>query len=83
MLLPEFDKIPPPAVQGRDLRINFITQVKTEPPIFAFFCNFPELIPDSYKRYMENKLRELYPFTGTPISFIFRRKNVKWEERQD
>lgn len=74
-LLPEIAKIPPPNVQGRDLRINYITQVKTAPPVFAFFSNHPELIPDAYKRYLERKLREQYGLAGVPISFIFRRKN--------
>lgn len=73
-LLPEIAKIPPPNVQGRDLRINYITQVKTEPPVFAFFSNHPDLIPDAYKRYLERKLRDQYGFSGVPISFIFRRK---------
>jgi GTP-binding protein len=73
-LLPEIEKIPPPSVQGRDLRINYITQVKVEPPVFAFFSNFPELIPDAYKRYLERKLREQYGYKGVPISFVFRRK---------
>jgi GTP-binding protein len=73
-LLPEIERIPPPAVQGRDLRINYITQVKTEPPVFAFFSNFPDLIPEAYRRYLENKLRELYGYKGVPISFVFRKK---------
>jgi GTP-binding protein len=74
-LLPEIEKVPPPSVQGRDLRINYITQVNTEPPVFAFFSNHPDLIPDAYKRYLENKLREQYGFKGVPVSFIFRKKN--------
>ncbi|HEY6171868.1 MAG TPA: ribosome biogenesis GTPase Der [Candidatus Kapabacteria bacterium] len=73
-LLPEIAKIPPPSVQGRDLRINYITQVKVEPPVFAFFSNYPALIPESYKRYLERKLRERYELKGVPISFIFRKK---------
>jgi GTP-binding protein len=81
IILPELEKIPPPSVGGRDLRINYITQVKTEPPVFALFCNFPQLIPDSYKRFIERTIRSHFDFIGTPISLIFRRKNVdKWEE---
>jgi GTP-binding protein len=79
-LLPEFSKTPPPSVRGLDLRINYITQVGIEPPVFAFFLNQPKLLPDSYKRFMERKLREAFDFDGTPISFVFRRKNVPWEE---
>lgn len=80
-LLPLLEKTPPPAVGGKDLRINFISQIKTEPPGFQFFCNHPHLIPSSYKRFIERKLRELYDFSGTPVSFIFRRKNKSWEDR--
>jgi GTP-binding protein len=75
-LLAEIEKVPPPSIGGRDLRINYITQVNTEPPVFAFFCNHPQLIPDSYKRYIENTLRKMYNFEGTPISFVFRNKHV-------
>ena len=81
-LRPVFDKTPPPAIRGQDLRINYITQVGTEPPVFAFFCNNPKLLPDSYKRFMERSIREKFDFAGTPISFIFRRKNVAWEDRE-
>jgi GTP-binding protein len=80
IFLPELEKTPPPSIQGKDLRINYVTQVKTEPPVFAFFCNQPQLIPDSYKRFMERALRDKFDFEGTPVSFIFRRKNKKWEE---
>ncbi len=79
-LLPVFEKTPPPSVKGKDLRINYITQVKTEPPVFAFFCNHPHLLPDSYKRFMERRLREHFDFSGTPVSFIFRKKNISWED---
>ncbi len=80
IFLPELDRVHPPSIQGKDLRINYITQVKTEPPVFTFFCNQPHLIPESYKRFMERLLREKFDLTGTPVSFIFRRKNKKWEE---
>lgn len=81
VLIPVLDATPPPSVRGYDLRINYITQVNTEPPVFAFFCNQPKLIPDTYKRFIENKLRENFDLKGTPVSFIFRRKNVPWEEK--
>ncbi len=76
VLLEEFNRTPPPSVKGRDLRINYITQIRTEPPIFAFFLNFPDLLPDSYKRFMERTLRSHFDFEGVPISFVFRKKNV-------
>lgn len=74
-ILPELEKVPPPAIRGKDLRINYITQTKTEPPVFVFFCNFPDLIPDSYKRFIEKVIRKKYNFEGTPISFVFRKKH--------
>ncbi len=73
-LLKEIERTPPPNMQGHDLRINYITQVKTEPPVFAFFSNFPDLIPESYRRFLERTLREKYGYEGVPISFIFRKK---------
>lgn len=79
-LLLELEKNPPPSIRGKDLRINFVTQAKTEPPVFVFFCNHPTLIPESYKRNLEKILRSKYNFTGTPISFLFRRKNIPWKE---
>ena len=80
-LKPILDRTPPPSVRGLDLRINYITQVGTNPPVFAFFCNNPKLLPESYKRFMERSLRDSFDFVGTPISFLFKRKNVPWEER--
>ncbi len=82
-LIPELEKTPPPSVRGKDLRINYVTQTKTEPPLFVFFCNYPELIPNSYKRFIERILREKFPFEGTPISFLFRRKNIPWDKMKD
>lgn len=78
-ILPELEKTPPPSVKGKDLRINYITQTRTEPPVFVFFSNFPDLIPDSYKRFMEKIIRQKYNFEGTPISFVFRKKNKRKE----
>ena len=83
ILLPELEKTPPPAVQGKDLRINYITQVSSEPPVFAFFANHPLLIPDAYKRFMEKIMRRNFDFIGTPISFIFRRKNSPWTDDRE
>jgi len=74
-LIEILEKTPPPAVRGKDLRINYVTQVKVAPPVFAFFLNHPALLPDSYKRYMERQLRLLYDFEGTPISFLFKDKH--------
>lgn len=80
-LIPILERTPPPSIRGYDLRINYVTQIKTEPPGFAFFCNNPKLLPDSYKRFLERQLRTKFDFTGTPISFIFKRKNKPYEDR--
>lgn len=79
-ILPELERTPPPAVKGKDLRINYITQTGTEPPLFTLFCNHPQLIPDSYKRFLERIIRKHYDFMGTPISLLFRKKNKRKED---
>lgn len=80
-ILPFLERTPPPAVRGKDLRINYITQVAVNPPVFAFFCNFPQLVPDSYKRFVERTLRRNFDFSGTPVSFLFRKKNSRRGEQ--
>lgn len=74
-LIEILERTPPPSIKSRDLRINYVTQVKTNPPVFAFFLNFPEFLPDSYKRYIERQLRGLYDLEGVPVSFVFRKKS--------
>ncbi len=64
----------PPAVRGRQLGIKYVTQVHRRPPLFAFFCNHPDLIPVSYQRYLQNRLRERFGFFGVPVKLSFRRK---------
>ena len=66
--------LPPPAVQGKRIQIKYVTQVHRQPPLFAFFCNHPQLVPVSYKRYLENRLRETFGFLGVPIRISFRKK---------
>ncbi|GIV52529.1 MAG: GTPase Der [Candidatus Kapaibacterium sp.] len=73
-ILPILGRTPPPAVRGRDVRINYVTQSGVAPPLFVFFTNFPDSIPDHYKRFIERTLRQLFPFEGVPISLLFRRK---------
>lgn len=78
-LIEILERTPPPSIKSRDLRINYVTQVKTNPPVFAFFLNFPEFLPDSYKRYIERQLRGLYDLEGVPVSFVFRKKSKQRE----
>lgn len=72
---------PPPAVSGRRLRLNYITQVKARPPSFAVFCTRAEALPDSYKRYLVNSLREVFELPGTPIRLMLREKANPFEGR--
>ena len=64
----------PPANKGKFIKIKYITQLKTNKVSFVFFCNLPQYIRDSYKRFLENKIREKYNFTGVPITIYFRKK---------
>ncbi len=74
VLLPVIQKTPPPAARGRYIKIKYITQLKTTFPAFAFFCNMPQYVKDPYKRFLENKIREQFNFTGIPIQIFFRKK---------
>ncbi|PWJ36018.1 ribosome biogenesis GTPase Der [Sediminitomix flava] len=70
----EIERYPPPAYRGKYIKIKYITQLPTHNPTFAFFCNFPKHIKDPYKRFLENKMREHFPFEGIPIKLVFRDK---------
>ena len=65
---------PPPATKGKFVKIKYCMQLPTPTPQFAFFCNLPQYVRDPYKRFIENKLREMYSFTGIPITIYFRQK---------
>ncbi len=65
---------PPPSMKGKYIRIKYVQQLPTHSPSFAFFCNLPQYIPDSYKRFLENRLREHFDFCGVPIKIFFRKK---------
>lgn len=64
----------PPVVRGNPVRIKYITQLPTQVPSFAFFCNFPDDIKQPYKNYLENQLRANFNFTGVPVRIFFRKK---------
>lgn len=65
----------PPSVNGKRLKINYATQAQTTPPTFVFFVNDQTLMHFSYKRYLENCIRNAFDFSGTPISLVIREKN--------
>lgn len=74
VMLPIIENYPPPAYKGKYVKIKFCTQLPTPQPQFAFFCNLPQYVKDPYKRFIENKLRKEFDFTGVPVSVYFRKK---------
>ncbi|HET8543686.1 MAG TPA: ribosome biogenesis GTPase Der [Pseudolabrys sp.] len=72
---------PPPAVSGRSLRLNYITQAKSRPPSFVIFCTRADAVPDAYKRYLVNSLRETFNLPGTPIRLTLREKDNPYKGR--
>lgn len=75
IMLPIIENYPPPAWKGKYIKIKYITQLPAVSiPSFAFFCNLPQWIKDPYKRFLENKIRENWNFSGTPINIFIREK---------
>ncbi|MBO5044991.1 MAG: ribosome biogenesis GTPase Der [Alistipes sp.] len=73
-ILPIIEDYPPASTKGKYIRIKYATQLPTPTPQFAFFVNLPQYIKESYRRYLENKLREQWDFSGVPIQIYFRQK---------
>lgn len=66
---------PPPANKGKYIKIKYVTMLKESAiPTFVFFCNLPQWVKDPYRRYLENKIREKWDYTGTPINIFMREK---------
>jgi GTP-binding protein len=74
VMLPIIERNPPPGYKGKYVKIKFCTQLPTPHPQFAFFCNLPQYVKDPYKRFLENKLRAEFDFTGVPLQLYFRKK---------
>ncbi|MDA8686703.1 ribosome biogenesis GTPase Der [Robiginitalea sp.] len=74
VMLEIIEKYPPPALKGKYVKIKYCTQLPTLYPQFAFFCNLPQYVKDSYKRFLENKIRDRFDFTGVPITIFMRKK---------
>jgi GTP-binding protein len=66
---------PPPAVSGRRIRLNYLTQPKARPPSFVIFCTRADAVPEAYRRYLVNGLRETFDLPGTPIRLMLREKD--------
>ena len=73
-MLPEIENYPPPAWKGKYVKIKYVTQLPAKSPAFAFFCNLPQYVKDPYKRFLENRLREKFDFTGCPVRIFIRQK---------
>jgi GTP-binding protein len=73
-MLPLIEAYPPPAWKGKYVKIKFVSQLPSHTPQFAFFCNLPQYVRDPYKRFLENKMREMWNFTGVPIEIYMRKK---------
>ncbi len=74
VLLPIIESYPPPSTKGKYVKIKYITQISGASPMFAFFCNLPQYIKEPYMRFLENKLRDNFDFSGVPIQIYFRQK---------
>lgn len=73
-ILDKIETYPPPPIKGKFVKIKYATQLPGRSPKFAFFCNHPQYVSDSYKRFIENKLRDEYDFEGVPIVIYMRKK---------
>jgi len=73
-ILKEIELYSPPATKGKHIKIKYITQLPTNSPTFAFFCNLPQYIKAAYKRFLTNKIRHHFGFKGVPVSIVFRKK---------
>jgi GTP-binding protein len=74
IMLKAIEAYHPPVVRGNPVKIKYVTQLPTNVPSFAFFCNFPDDVKEPYKNYLENQLRKNFNFTGVPIRLFFRKK---------
>jgi GTPase len=72
-MLPVIEHTPPPSIKGKHVKIKYITQLKGE-ALFIFYCNLPQYVNESYKRFLENKIREEYDFSGVPVVVSIRKK---------
>ena len=73
-ILPHIERSPPRSSSPKEIKIKYGTQIRSAPPLFAFFCNEPKLVQESYKRFLANKIREHFGFSGIPLTLVFKKK---------
>ena len=74
-MLPLIEAYPPPSVKGKYIKIKYVTQLpNTRVPSFVFFANLPQYIKEPYRRFLENKMREKWNLSGTPVNIFIRQK---------
>lgn len=73
-LLPDIERYPPKSSSPKEIKIKYVSQVKTAPPMFILFCNEPKLVQESYRRFLDHKLREHFGYSGVPLSIVFKKK---------
>jgi len=73
-MLPLIEAYPPPSIKGKYIKIKYCSQVPAQIPTFIFYANLPQYVKEPYKRFLENKIRENWPLTGTPINVFVRQK---------
>ncbi len=74
VMLKAIESYPPPSIKGKFVKIKYVTQLPSQTPSFAFFANLPQYVKEAYRRYLENKIRENFDFTGVPIQIYIRKK---------
>lgn len=74
VLLPLIEETPPPSIKGKYIKIKYVTQLPTAVPSFAFYANLPQWVREPYKRFLENKIRENWDFSGIPMNIFVREK---------
>ncbi|MGB3948133.1 MAG: ribosome biogenesis GTPase Der [Bacteroidia bacterium] len=74
VMLEIIERNPPAAIKGKHVKIKFVNQLPTHAPTFAFYCNLPQYVTEAYMRFLENRLREEFDFSGVPIQLFMRKK---------
>lgn len=74
VMLEAIEAYPPPSIKGKFVKIKYVTQLPSQTPSFAFFANLPQYVKEPYRRYLENKIREKFNFSGVPVQIFMRKK---------